>query len=71
MTQQQLKIWHDDDNCYYGNDKLNKWYDGFQKRKAQKAKITEELLPIAWHPDYVMDWCMPKDKKRDVEKLLG
>ena len=27
---------------------------GYQKRKAQKAKIKEELLPIAWHPDRVI-----------------
>ena len=40
-----------------------KWYNGYQNRKAQKAKIKEELLPIAWHPNSVMDWCMPKDKK--------
>ena len=46
MTQQQLKIWHDDDDYYYDDDKLNKWYDGYQKRKAQKAKIKEELFPL-------------------------
>ena len=23
---------------------------GHQKRRAQKAKIKEELMPIAWHP---------------------
>ena len=54
MTQQQLKIWHDDVD-YDDDDKLNKSYDGYQKRKAGKAKIKEELLPIAWHPDRVMD----------------
>ena len=40
------------------------WYEGHQKRKAQKAKIIEELLPIAWHPNRVMDWCMLEDEKR-------
>ena len=25
--------------------------DPYIKRKAQKAKIKEELMPIAWHPD--------------------
>ena len=63
VTQQQLKIWHDDDD-YCNDDKLIDWYNGFQKRKAQKAKIKEELLPIAWHPDCVMDWCMSEDEKR-------
>ena len=40
----QVKIWNDDD------DKLTEWYDGYQKRKAQKTKIEEELIFIAWHP---------------------
>ena len=26
-----------------------KWDNGHQKRKAQKAKIKEELMRIAWH----------------------
>ena len=39
-------------------------HDGYQKRKAQKAKIKEELLPIAWHPNHVMDWGMPEDEQR-------
>ena len=57
VTQQQIKIWRDDDELIQG-------YKGYQKRKAQKAKIKEEPLPIAWHPDRVMDWCMPEDEKR-------
>ena len=62
VTQQQLKLWHDD-TYYYNNDKLIEWYDGYQKHKAQKAKIKEELIPIAWHPDRLMDLCMPEDEK--------
>ena len=42
-----------------------KWYKGYQKRKAQKAKIKEELLSTAWHPDRVIDWCMPENEKGD------
>ena len=42
---------------------LSGWYEGHRKRKAQKAKIIEELLPIAWHPNRVMDWCMSEDQK--------
>ena len=62
VTQQQIKLWHDD--AYYYNDNYLIWYNDYQKRKAQKAKIKEELLPIAWNPDRVMDWCMSEDKKR-------
>ena len=63
VTQQQLKIWHDDDDYYYDDDELNKWYNRYQKHKAQKLKIKEELLPIAWHPSRWWDWCMSEDEK--------
>ena len=63
VTQEQLDIWFDD-NYWYHNDEIIEWYKGYQKRKAQKAKIKEELLPITWHPDRVMDWCMSEDYKR-------
>ena len=65
--------YYDDDGDYWDNDddedKFSGWYNGYQKRKAQKAKIKEELLPIAWHPNYVWDWCMPRDEKKEIEKL--
>ena len=63
VTQGQVKLWHDD-YYYYYDDWLINWYHDYQKRKAQKAKIKEELMPIAWHSDRVMDWCMSGDEKR-------
>ena len=63
VTQQQLKIWHDDDD-YCSDDKIIEWYKRYKKRKAQKASIKKELMPIAWHPDHVIDWCMSEDEKR-------
>ena len=50
-------------------DNLFKWYDGYKKRKVQKASIKEELLPIAWHPSRYWDWCMSEDEKQETEKL--
>ena len=38
VTQQQIKKWRDNDE-YCNDDELIKWYDGYQNRKAQKAKI--------------------------------
>ena len=67
MTQQQVKYLWDDDDWY--NNKLINWYDGYKKRKAQKAKITAELMFIAWHPSRWWDWCVPNDEKQDSEKL--
>ena len=67
VTQQQVKYLWDDDDWY--NNKLINWYDGHKKRKAQKAKITAELMFIAWHPSRWWDWCVPNDEKQDSEKL--
>ena len=63
VTQQQIDVWYDDDDIYNDNEMI-KWYNGYKTQKVQKAKIKEELLPIAWHSDRVMDWCMSKDKER-------
>ena len=74
VTQGQIKLWHDD---YYNDapgrlceDKFFEWYDGYQKRKVQRASIKEELLPIAWHPLRWWDWCVPEDEKKETEKLF-
>ena len=52
------------------NDRLIKWHNDYQERKAQKAKIKEELLPIAWHQSRWWDWCVPEDEKKETEKLF-
>ena len=42
----QTDLWGDNNDCY-DDDKLIEWYEGYQKRNAQKVKIKKELLPIA------------------------
>ena len=66
LTQEQVKLWHGYD--YYCNNEFIKWYEGYQKRMAQKASIKEELSPIAWHPSRWWGWCVPEDEKK-TEKL--
>ena len=64
VTHQKIKIWHDND--YHSNDdRLIEWYKGYQKRKAQKAKIKEELLPVTWNPSRHWNWCMSGDEKKE------
>ena len=46
--QGQIKLWHDDD-YHFNDNEIIEWYEGHQKRKVQKAKIKDELMPIAWH----------------------
>ena len=62
ITQKQIDTWYDD-NYVYNDNNMIRWYDGYKKRKAQKVSIKEELMPIAQHPDRVMDWCMSEDEK--------
>ena len=62
VTKEQIKLWHD--------DRLLKWYEGYQKRKAQKTSRKEGLMPIAWHPSRYWDWCMSEDEKIETEKLF-
>ena len=70
VTQEQIDDnYHD--NYVYNDNGIIKWYDGYKKRKAQKAKIKKELMSITWHPSRWWDWCIPEDEKRDTEKLWG
>ena len=43
------------------------WYKGYEQRNAQKAKIKEELMPVAWHPDRWWNWCVPEHEKKELE----
>ena len=63
----QIKTWHD--YYYYDDDELIEQYEGYQKRKTQKAKIKEGLMPIVWHPSKWQDWCMSEDEKKQTEKF--
>ena len=47
------------------------WYKGYEQRKAQKAKIKEELMPVAWHPDRWWNWCVPEDEKKELEMYFA
>ena len=60
------EMWCDDfgDSAY-----LVRWRNAYQQRKAQKAQIKKEILPIAWHPSKYWDWCISEDEKSDAEKL--
>ena len=40
-----------------------------EKRKAQKAKLKEELMRVAWHPSRWWDSCVPENEKKETKKL--
>ena len=43
------------------------WYKGYEQCKAQKAKIKEELMAVAWHPGRWCNWCVPEHEKKELE----
>ena len=61
-------------DCFISAEMLEKfqddgWLEAYKHRKAQKAKIKEEVLPVAYHPDCVIDWCFDQEEKKALEKL--
>ena len=40
------------------------------ERKALKKKISEELMPMAWHPKRCWSFCIPEDEKKEIETIL-
>ena len=53
VIQQKIKIWYNAGPFY--DDSIIEWHEGYERKRAQKAKFKEELSPIAWHPDRVKD----------------
>ena len=47
------------------NDELFRYH---HKREFSK-RIHEELLPIAWHPNRVYDWCFDEEEKGFLEGI--
>ena len=56
---------------FIDDDVFITWYKGYKQRKAQKAQIKEELMPVAWHPDRWWNWCVPEDEKKELELLFS
>ena len=66
VTKKQIDLW--DDDKFFKRYKAE-WYEGIEKRKAQKAQIKKELMPIAWHPSRWWDGCITKDEEKETDKL--
>ena len=63
------EMWHEEE--FDDDDELITWRDAYEQHKAQKAKIKEELMPVAWHPDRWWNWCVPEDEKKEREKYFA
>ena len=45
--------------------RLLAWHIKFEKCKALKKKVSEELMPIAWHPKRWWHFCISEDEKKE------
>ena len=63
VTREGACMWYDDDYAYNDNEMI-KWYEGYNRCRAQKAEIKDDLMPIAWHPSRWYDWCVSEDEKK-------
>ena len=43
------------------------WHIKFEKLKALKRELNEELMPVAWHPSR---WCVSKDEKKEIDPIF-
>ena len=46
--------------------RLLAWHSKLKKHNALKKKISEELIPIVWHPKRCWNFCILEDKKRET-----
>ena len=42
----------------------------FEKRKALRKKISEEIIPIAGDPKRWWNFCVSKDKKKEIDPMF-
>ena len=60
VTQQQVKL---------RGDRLTAWYEGYQKRKAQKAKNKRRVNAYCLAPIKILGLVYVRRRKRETEKL--
>ena len=46
------------------------WHTKFEKCKALKKELNEELIPGVWHPNRKWDWCVSQDEKKEIEPIF-
>ena len=50
--------------------RLLAWNIKFQKCKALKKELNEELMSLAWHPNRWLDWCISEDEKKVIDPMF-
>ena len=63
------------DNTNYNEDdaetfihiKLLAWHIKFEKHKAYKKALNDELMSVAWHPKRWWKVCLSEDEEKEIE----
>ena len=50
--------------------RLLAWHIKLGKRKTLKKDISEELMPVARHPNRWWDWCVSEDEKKEIDPMF-
>ena len=50
--------------------RLLAWHIKFEKCKERKKELSEELMPVAQHPNRWWDWCMSEDEKKEIDPMF-
>ena len=50
--------------------RLLAWHIKSGKQKELKKLLSEELMPVAWHPNRWWDWCRLKDEKKEIDSMF-
>ena len=58
FTREWVGMWYDDDEYCMDDDGFIKWYEGYQRRNTQKAKIKEELLKLSDEKNHRSSVCL-------------
>ena len=46
------------------------WYIKFENREELKKELSEELRPVARHPNRWWDWCMSENEKEEIDPMF-
>ena len=50
--------------------RLLAWYIKFTKQKELKKELSEELMPVVWHPHRCWDWCSLEVENKEIGPIF-
>ena len=60
----------EDDPGTFSHVRCLAWHIKFEKHKALKKELNEELMPVARHSNRWRDWCVSEDEKNETDSMF-